>query len=83
MAGELIPYLSETGGMEKIAAAGSLRRGKDTIGDLDLLVTGPGAQALERFVSIRKLTPCSAKAPTRPASNTDWKACKWTCAPPA
>ena len=52
VAGELIPYLSETGGIEKIAAAGSLRRGKDTIGDLDLLVTGPGApEALERFVT--------------------------------
>jgi DNA polymerase (family 10) len=51
VAAELIPYLSETGGIEKIAAAGSLRRGKDTIGDLDLLVTGPGAaDALERFV---------------------------------
>jgi DNA polymerase (family X) len=50
-AAELIPYLSATGGIEKIAAAGSLRRGKDTIGDLDLLVTGPGAaDALERFV---------------------------------
>ena len=45
VAAELIPYLSETGGIEKIAAAGSLRRGKDTIGDLDLLVTGPGAIA--------------------------------------
>jgi DNA polymerase (family X) len=51
VAAELIPYLSETGGIEQIAAAGSLRRGKDTIGDLDLLVTGPGAaDALERFV---------------------------------
>ena len=51
VAGELIPYLAETGGIEKIEAAGSLRRGKDTIGDLDLLVTGPGAaEALERFV---------------------------------
>lgn len=51
VAGELIPYLAETGGIEKIQAAGSLRRGKDTIGDLDLLVTGPGApDALERFV---------------------------------
>src|SRR5579864_5434257 len=50
-ADELIPYLSEGGGVEQIAAAGSLRRGKDTIGDLDLLVTGPGAaDALERFV---------------------------------
>lgn len=50
VAGELIPYLAETGGIEKIEAAGSLRRGKETIGDLDLLATGPGAaEALERF----------------------------------
>ena len=52
VAGELIPYLSEPAGIEKIAAAGSLRRGKDTIGDLDLLATGPGASdALDRFVA--------------------------------
>ena len=50
-ADELTAYLSETPGLDKITAAGSLRRGKDTIGDLDLLVTGPGApEALERFV---------------------------------
>ena len=50
-ADEIIPYLSEAGGLEQIAAAGSLRRGRDTIGDLDLLATGPGAaEALERFV---------------------------------
>ena len=51
VADELIPYLAESGGIEQIAAAGSLRRGKDTIGDLDLLVTGPKAlDALERFI---------------------------------
>ncbi|HXA64390.1 MAG TPA: DNA polymerase/3'-5' exonuclease PolX [Bryobacteraceae bacterium] len=51
-ADEIIPYLSEGGGLDQIAAAGSLRRGKDTIGDLDLLATGPGAaEALERFVT--------------------------------
>jgi len=51
-ADELITYLSASGGLEKITAAGSLRRGKETIGDLDLLVTGPGAAAaLESFVS--------------------------------
>jgi len=51
-ADEIIPYLSEGGGIEQIAAAGSLRRGKETIGDLDLLATGPGAaEALERFVN--------------------------------
>lgn len=51
-AGELMPYLSETTGIEQITVAGSLRRGKETIGDLDLLATGPGApEALERFVA--------------------------------
>ena len=51
-ADELIPYLAETGGLDQIAAAGSLRRGKETIGDLDLLVTGAGApEALDRFVA--------------------------------
>lgn len=51
VADELIPYLAGSGSLEQIAPAGSLRRGKDTIGDLDLLATGPGAAAaLERFV---------------------------------
>jgi DNA polymerase (family 10) len=63
---ELIPYLSETGGIEKIAAAGSLRRGKDTIGDLDLLVTGPGAaDALERFVQHPKAHTVLGKGPNK------------------
>lgn len=39
-------------GVEKVEAAGSLRRGRETIGDLDLLVTGPGAtEALSHMVS--------------------------------
>ncbi len=51
VADELVQYLAEGLGIEKITTAGSLRRGKETIGDLDLLVTGAGAPAaLERFV---------------------------------
>lgn len=47
---ELVRYLSEAGGVERITPAGSLRRGKETVGDLDLLVAGPGAPAaLEHF----------------------------------
>jgi DNA polymerase (family 10) len=66
VAQELIPYLSETGGIEKIAAAGSLRRGKDTIGDLDLLVTGPGApEALDRFVQHPKAHTVLGKGPNK------------------
>ena len=50
-ADELLGYLGETAGLERMSPAGSLRRGKGTIGDLDLLVTGPGAaDALGRFV---------------------------------
>src|ERR1039457_1599088 len=52
VAEELTKYLEEGPGIEKISVAGSLRRGKETIGDLDLLVAGPGAEtALERFVA--------------------------------
>ncbi len=48
---ELTAYLKESEGVDSVTPAGSLRRGKDTIGDLDLLVTGPGAAAaLDRFV---------------------------------
>ncbi len=51
-AAELIDYLKQTPGLEKVEAAGSLRRGRDTVGDLDLLATGPGAEtALDRFTT--------------------------------
>ena len=51
VAEELTSYLSSGGGIDKITPAGSLRRGKETVGDLDLLVTGPNAiEALNRFV---------------------------------
>lgn len=45
LAGELVPYLSACAGVECVVPAGSLRRGKETVGDLDILVTGPGAEA--------------------------------------
>jgi DNA polymerase (family X) len=49
---ELMAYLSDLGGIEAITPAGSLRRGRETIGDLDLLVTGPdAAAALDRVAS--------------------------------
>jgi DNA polymerase (family 10) len=65
-ASELIPYLAETGGIEKITAAGSLRRGKETIGDLDLLATGPGApQALVRFVTHPRVHEVLGKGPNK------------------
>ncbi len=38
---KLIAYLREFPGIETILPAGSLRRGRDTVGDLDILATGP------------------------------------------
>jgi len=37
---KLIAYLAKFPGIEKITPAGSLRRGRETVGDLDILVTG-------------------------------------------
>ncbi len=40
MADKLAKHLKKIAGIEKITPAGSLRRGRETVGDLDLLVTG-------------------------------------------
>jgi DNA polymerase (family X) len=37
---KLTEHLSSFGGIDKITPAGSLRRGRETVGDLDVLVTG-------------------------------------------
>src|SRR5438094_1211618 len=53
---EITAYLATLDGVEKITAAGSLRRGRETVGDLDLLVTGPAAgSVLDRFVAYPKV----------------------------
>src|SRR5579864_5034174 len=41
IAGNLTEFLAGLPGVEKITPAGSLRRGRDTVGDLDVLITGP------------------------------------------
>src|SRR5271165_4330898 len=42
LAEELVEYLLAIPGIEKVTPAGSLRRGRETVGDLDILVTGEG-----------------------------------------
>ena len=38
-------YLKQLPGIDEVMPAGSLRRGRETVGDLDLLVTGPACEA--------------------------------------
>jgi len=40
LAGKLVEHLLAAPGVEKVTPAGSLRRGRETVGDLDILVTG-------------------------------------------
>jgi len=52
VAAELIEVLRQVPGVDAVTPAGSLRRGRETVGDLDLLVTGPAAaDALDKFVA--------------------------------
>ncbi|HOI44131.1 MAG TPA: DNA polymerase/3'-5' exonuclease PolX [Candidatus Aminicenantes bacterium] len=50
IADELIAYLKKTRLVSRVSAAGSLRRMKKTVGDIDILATGkPGAEIIRRF----------------------------------
>ena len=40
----IVAYLLKFKGIEKVTPAGSLRRGRETVGDLDLLATGSGCE---------------------------------------
>ncbi len=43
-AARITAWLLKLEGIDKVTPAGSLRRGRDTVGDLDLLVTGPACE---------------------------------------
>jgi len=66
IAGELVAHLAAAGGVTRVEPAGSLRRGKETVGDVDILVTGPkAAAAIERFASYPRITEMLAKGPNK------------------
>jgi len=62
MADELAAELMQVEGVEKVTPAGSLRRGRETVGDLDLLVTGPAPLgSLDRFLKFPKVQEVLAR----------------------
>ncbi len=70
VADELIAEFSALAGVEQIEAAGSLRRGRETIGDLDIVVTGPGsASALTHLVNHGKTQEVLGQGPNKASVN--------------
>ena len=63
---ELLTYLQEHGGVNRISIAGSLRRMKETIGDLDILVASNKAlEIMEHFTAYPKCDRVLMKGPTK------------------
>jgi DNA polymerase (family 10) len=62
LAGELIAYLQQVPGVVSVTAAGSLRRGCETVGDLDLLVAGGSPERISaHFVKHPEISDVIAK----------------------
>ena len=65
-AGPLVEYLKKIPDVFDVQPAGSLRRWKDTIGDIDILVTcKKGAPVMDRFVSYPEIESVIAKGETK------------------
>jgi DNA polymerase (family 10) len=62
----LVAYLKHVRGVDRVVVAGSYRRMKDTVGDLDILVTGePGSALMERFLAYDEVDAVLAHGETR------------------
>ncbi len=63
---ELAAYIEESTGAGSVVYAGSLRRGRETIGDLDLIITGPEATAgLERVADYPRVHEILGRGPNK------------------
>jgi DNA polymerase (family 10) len=63
---EILAYLGEMAGLEHITAAGSFRRGKETVGDIDILATATRPEeVVASFVRMPMVEEVLAKGPTK------------------
>jgi DNA polymerase (family X) len=66
IADALVAYLKAGGGINEIAVAGSYRRRRETVGDLDVLVTcAESAPVMDRFVGYPEVAEVVSKGETR------------------
>ena len=66
IAAEIIKYLSGSGLFKNIEKAGSLRRGKETVGDIDILAVGAdNIKAMEYFTRYPRVEKVLSKGPTK------------------
>ncbi len=66
VASEIVDYLKGTTKVENISAAGSLRRWKETIGDIDILASGKGGtKIIEIFTKFPKVVRILAAGETK------------------
>jgi len=62
----LSSYLKNAPGLQKLAVAGSFRRQKETVGDLDILITAEKADAaMNYFLDYNGIAKVAAKGPTK------------------
>ena len=63
---EILNYLGGMAGLEHITAAGSFRRGKETVGDIDILATATRPEeVVASFVRMPMVEEVLAKGPTK------------------
>ncbi|HEY7610638.1 MAG TPA: DNA polymerase/3'-5' exonuclease PolX [Alphaproteobacteria bacterium] len=64
----LAAYLRKVSGVERVEIAGSYRRGRETVGDIDILAAvAKGSKAVQRFVAYERAEAVLAEGGTRAA----------------